>query len=317
MTKKWIKAAAGAVLIILIFSIYKPQVWASKPNLHASSAVLLDMNTGKVMVNINGQSLMPTSSMAKLMTELLILEDVRESRTTWGDPVTISRYASSVGGMNLSLHEGDVLSVRDLFESVAVYSANDAAVALAEHSAGTEAKFVRRMNEKAAELKLVDGSYFANASGLSPGELGPYRPAEIQGVTRLSAADTARLASYLISNYPEVLKMSSQPQLELSSRGLYLSNGNLMLPTLGGPYSYAGTDGLKTGYSFESGYCFTGTAERDGTRLVAVVMGASTRDERFNETRKLFDYGFAHTPSLKERFMKWFDIEPETKTSGA
>ncbi|MFB5676957.1 D-alanyl-D-alanine carboxypeptidase family protein [Paenibacillus terreus] len=312
MKKRWFRWVLIPALIVIIFLAAYPISLIGKPDVRAQAAVLLDLRTGKVLMDVNGEKPLPSASMAKLMTELLVLEDVAAGKVNWSDEVTISRYASTVGGVNLSLRHGELMTVSELFQSMVIYSANDAAVALAEHLSGSEAVFVQRMNEKAQEIGLSSGTYFANASGAGRQELGLNHPANIQGDTRMTASDTAKLASYLISTHPEILSTSRLTQMELKGKGLYLSNTNWMLSSLDGPYSYSGTDGLKTGYTADAGYCFTGTAEKKGKRLIAVIMGASSREERFEETRKLFDYGFDSEPSLKDRLLSWTNLDSES-----
>lgn len=273
-------------------------------------AVLMDMHTGELLMDVNGDTPMPSANMSKLMTELLVLEDIRAGRLGWNDEVRISRYASTVGGVNLSLRYGERMTVSELFQSMVVYSANDAAVALAERSAGNESAFVKRMNGKAAQIGLSSDSRFSNASGAGQSELGPNHPEDIRGETKMTASDTAKLASYLITSHPEILRTSSRTQMELKDKGIYISNTNWMLPSLAGPYSYAGTDGLKAGYTSDAGYCFTGTAEQHGRRLVAVVLGAPSKEERFEQTRRLFDYGFALSTSFPVRLQNLVKLAP-------
>jgi D-alanyl-D-alanine carboxypeptidase (penicillin-binding protein 5/6) len=202
----------------------------------------------------------------------------------------------------LSLKRGEVYTVRELFEGISVYSANDAAVALAEYTAGSENAFVLMMNEKARNLGLSTNTIFTNASGLASGELGPHRPlGYIHGETMMTAKDTARLAAALIRSHPEVLNASSRTQMQLKAKGLYVSNTNLMLPAMGGAFAYTGTDGLKTGYDIRTGYCIAGTAQRNGHRLIAVVLGAETSQSRFQAAAKLFDHGFYRNLPTGER----------------
>ncbi|KGE20007.1 D-alanyl-D-alanine carboxypeptidase family protein [Paenibacillus wynnii] len=293
---------SAVLLIATLFIVYKTGVFDYKPNIKSSAAVLMDMNTGHIWMDVNGDASMPPASMSKMMTELIVLDRISEGKSRWEERVPISLYASSVGGVTLSLYHGETYTVRELFQGIAVYSANDAAVALAEHIAGSENSFVVMMNNKARSLGLSPRSSFANASGLSGKDLGPNRPpGYVTGETMLTAKDAARLAMALIHTHPEVLNTSSLTQMKLTGKGLYVSNMNSMLPEMGGAYAYEGNDGLKTGFDSRTGYCFAGTAHRDGQRLVAVVMGAKTNQERFEETAKLFDYGFYLSMSWESR----------------
>lgn len=308
MKKRWFRWGVVPAVIVIIYLIHGFLTLGCKLEVRAKAAVLLDSGTGKALMDMNGEQPLPSANMAKLMTELLVLEDVAAGRASWSDKVKISRYASTVGGVNLALRHGESMTCSELFQSMVIYSANDAAVALAEHLSGSEAAFVQRMNAEARKIKLSSDTYFTNASGAGQQELGPNHPAHVEGDTRMTAVDTAKLASYLITTHPEILSTSRLTQVELKGKDMYLSNTNWMLSSLAGPYSYMGTDGLKTGYTADVGYCFTGTAEKNGKRLIAVVMGASSRAERFEETRKLFDYGFNSRPALKDRLLSWINF---------
>jgi D-alanyl-D-alanine carboxypeptidase len=171
-----------------------------------------------------------------------------------------------------------------------IHSANDAAVALAEYIAGSESKFTQLMNQQAEAIGLSSKTRFANASGLNHEDLRGFSAAASKGDTYMSARDTAKLARQLISDYPEVLNITARNTFSLTERKIMLRTTNLMLP--GERFSYTGNDGLKTGYTSEAGYCFTGTSKRSDTRLIAVVMGTTSSDGRFEETEKLFSYGF-------------------------
>ena len=294
MKKRWTGIILGIMLLI-------PLIWGGTeskgkssytPAAETKAIVLLDLNTGEILMSRNGNELLPLGSMTKLMTELIVLEDIKAGRRHWNETVKISDFSSRTEGIRLPLYEGEELTVRELFESMAVYSANDAAVAIAEHFSGTEDKFVERMNRKARELGLSSKAVFVNASGLEK-RGGEIRSKGIHSENRMTAHDTAKLTMYLLTNHPELLEISSRTQVKLQGRALYLSSTNRMLPELAGPFSYEGLDGLKAGFSEGSGFSFTGTAERDGTRLVAVVLGTKKSEARFDEARRLFDYGFS------------------------
>lgn len=305
MKKRWlIILCIGLVIFVGTVLFSNTERLGFKPAINAQAVVLMEIDTGRILVNHNGEMPLPPASMSNLMTELIILEDLKAERISWDDEVAISEEASTIGGVQLSLKEGDVLTVRELFQSVAVYSANDAAMALAEHASGSEKAFVQRMNAKAKEIGLSSHTRFSSSSAIDGRGSGKAGSGQDEG-TRMTARDTALLAAHLIDHHPDVLTASSQTQLKIVGRDLYLSNTNWMLPSLRGPYSYEGTDGLKTGYNEQLGYCFTGTAERHGTRLIAVVMGTPTKEARFEETRKLFEYGFSKTLSWKERLGDW------------
>ncbi|MCM3173583.1 MULTISPECIES: D-alanyl-D-alanine carboxypeptidase family protein [Paenibacillus] len=294
MMKKWWKRAGMLLaLLIIIYLGVKPDMLVGKPGIKAESAVLMDMRTEQILLDFNGSEGTAPAGVSKLMTELLVLDAITNGDIHWEDSVTISLYASSVGGSHLALKQGEQFTVRELFQIVAVYSANDAAVALAEYISGSEQNFVSAMNKRAAAIGLSDTTVFTNSTGLSEKLLGPNRPEAIQGQTVMTAIDACKLAKYLITNYPQILETSSQMQVSIHQRGMYMSNTNWMLSSLGGPYAYDGNDGLKTGYDEDSGYHFVGTTERNGKRLISVVFGSESREGRFVETKKLFNYGFA------------------------
>jgi D-alanyl-D-alanine carboxypeptidase (penicillin-binding protein 5/6) len=270
------------VFLLLIFVIgwavnIKEKLTFSKDKdlqLEAVSAVLLDADTGKWLYLQNAQQPLPPASMSKMMTEVLVLDGVQSGKFSWEDPVVVSYYAAEVGGAGMGL--------------VAGHSANDAAVALAEFMAGSEAKFVNRMNAKAKEIGLSEDTYFANATGLSRDDLDRYATAAADGDTVMTAKDVALLAEYLIEIHPEVLKVTKKSSVS-GVETTELRTTNEMLP--GQRFGMTGNDGLKTGYTKEAGYCFTGTTVLSGHRYITVVMGANTPDARFEETKKLLTYG--------------------------
>lgn len=293
MKRRIVIGAIAAVLVVVLIAVWRPAKLGFKPNIDAQSAVLLDMDTGDIWVDINGDVPMPPASMSKLMTEMIVLDQISSGMLRWEDRVPISAYASQMGGTKLSLKRGEFYTIRELFEGVTIYSANDATVALAEYMAGSEASFVLMMNDKARNLGLSSSTIFTNATGLSGKDLGFIRPnTHISGETMMTARDTAKLAAALIYHHPDILNISSRTQMHLKDKGLYVSNSNSMLPAMGGIYAYEGTDGLKTGHDNLAGYCIAGSAQRDGHRLIAVVMGAKTYEGRFKGAAKLFDYGF-------------------------
>ncbi|BBI33101.1 D-alanyl-D-alanine carboxypeptidase family protein [Cohnella abietis] len=257
-------------------------------HLEAVSAAMMDADTGKWLYLSNAQEPLPPASMSKMMTEILVLDDIRSGKLTWESPVVVSSYAASIGGAGMDLAEGQTITVSELFNGMAIHSANDAAVALAEFSEGSETEFVKKMNLKAAEIGLSEDTFFANSTGLSSRDLEDYATAAANGDTVMTAKDVALLARYLIEIHPEVLKVTKRAKAgDDSSKNLQTTNE--MLP--GQRFGTKGNDGLKTGYTKQAGYCFTGTTVVDGRRYITVVMGASTPEARFEETKKLLAYG--------------------------
>ncbi|CAM4381934.1 D-alanyl-D-alanine carboxypeptidase family protein [Paenibacillus tarimensis] len=261
-----------------------------KPEIAAASAILIDADYGTVYYEMNADDALPPASMSKMMTEIILLDRIKEGAIAWNDKVTISPYAANVAGAEMGAEEGQRLTVEELFAAMTVHSANDAAVALAEHAAGTETQFVEWMNEKAQAIGLSKQAFFANATGLSSADLIRFPQAASLEETSLTARDTAKLAAYLVKVHPKVLDVTKRSEVTVDQSRIVLRTTNMMLP--GENHAYNGNDGLKTGYTQRAGYCFTGTAERNGKRLIAVVMGTPNSDARFTETEKLFRYGF-------------------------
>lgn len=266
--------------------------------LEAKSAVLMEVSTGQILYEDRADVPYPPASMSKMMSEYIVLDSIQKGRLQWDDIVTASENAETTEGSKIFLAEGDTHTVKQLFIAMAVGSANDATVALAEHIAGTEEEFAKRMNQKAEELQL-DTAHFINATGLDRKDMNEkFRPMSIEGETVMSAKDSAMLALNMLRDYPDILEFSSIPSYKFRERDEkpmvnydWMLEANQSIPAFRN-YAYEGLDGLKTGYTTEAGYCFTGTAERNGMRLISVVMGTEAEPKRFIETRKLLDYGF-------------------------
>jgi D-alanyl-D-alanine carboxypeptidase (penicillin-binding protein 5/6) len=290
------------VLNIFAFAFSPAMAAAQQENLQldAGSAILMELETGQILYEYNADEALPPASMSKMMTEYLVLDAVKSGQISWDDVVTVRENAASVIGSRIFLAEGDKHTVRELYIAMAIASANDASVALAEFIAGTEENFAQRMNEKAREIGLSEQAHFINATGLNRADMKEkFRPQSIQGETLLTAKDTALLALNLLRDHPEALEFSSITQHKFRARDdKPMTNLNWMLEDWEGisqalrKFAYPGMDGLKTGHTKEAGYCFTGTAERDGMRLISVVMNTKSEEKRFEETRKLMDYGF-------------------------
>lgn len=291
----------GRTLVVFLllggFSIYflmgdtLQAIRDGSPLLKARSAIVLDGETGEIVYMKNAQQALPPASMSKMMTELIVLDSINAGQIAWQDAVAASNYAANVIGTQIGFGEGEVFTVRELFEAMVIQSANDAAVALAEYIAGSEQQFVQLMNRKARQLGLSVQTVFGNATGLGRQDLASHREAAAEQETLMTAYDVAILAKLLVEAYPEVLDIASKREAAIG-RQQPLAATNLMLP--GQKHFYAGLDGLKTGYTSAAGYCFTGTAVQGGKRLYTVVMGAGSSDSRFVETKKLLRFGFEH-----------------------
>jgi D-alanyl-D-alanine carboxypeptidase (penicillin-binding protein 5/6) len=295
----------SAVMLLHLY-IYNPDralaEEAADLTLNVKSAILMDAQSGQILFERNADQALPPASMTKMMTEYIVMEQIKSGKIKWEDQVATSKYASDVPGSGDLLANGEKLTVRQMFQAMSIYSGNDATVALAEHAGGTEADFARLMNEKAKQLGMTT-AHFATATGLSRTDLKDVEGAPFYDGTEntvMSARDAATLAYRIVNDHPEVLEFAKTTSLKLRERDKSpMINWNWMLEGNSSvanfkKYAYPGLDGLKTGYTDEAGYCFTGTAVRNGMRLITVVMGTRTEAERFDETRKLLDYGFAN-----------------------
>ncbi|HET7560097.1 MAG TPA: D-alanyl-D-alanine carboxypeptidase family protein [Limnochordia bacterium] len=273
-----------------------PQLFASVPqaavtaiappefNLHAKSGILMDAASGSVFYEFNADTPLPPASITKIMTLLLGVEAVERGDAKLTDLVTASDYAVSMGGAQIWLEPGESMPLGEILNALAVGSANDAAVALAEHLAGTKEAFVDEMNAKAQALGMK-ATHFVNPSGLPPSSLGE------SGEHVMSARDIAVLSRYamrykmfrnLVGQYgPLTMRPETKKQP-------ILYNFNRMLAT------YDGMDGIKTGFTNESGYSISASATRQNLRLIAVVMGAPSAKVRNADVASLLNWGFAH-----------------------
>lgn len=243
---------------------------------NVGGAYLCEASTGKVLYAENENKAASPASVTKVMTLLLVCEAIAEGRIKLDDSVIISQRAASMGGSQVFLEEGEKISVEDLIKSTVIASGNDAAVALAELCAGSESAFVAKMNLKAAELGLRNTN-FENTTGLDDTTEKHYS----------CAADIARMSRELIK-YDFILEYASIWQDTIRNGEFTLTNTNRLVRY------YEGCNGLKTGSTDKAGYCISATAKRGNMQLIAVIMGAETRDERNAAARALLDFGFAN-----------------------
>lgn len=253
---------------------------AAPPELKARSAVLTSAETGQVLYEKEADLRVAPASITKVMTMLLTMEAVDSKRVSLDDVVTTSTEASQIGGSQIWLAEGEQMKLGDMMKAIAVVSANDAAYAVSEFIAGSAADFVNQMNEKAKELGM-NNTHFENPDGL---------PAPNHYST---ARDIAIMSRELVTKHPKVLEWTSVWTDTLARTGprvrqeeSFLRNTNELI------LRYPGADGLKTGMTDEAGYCLAGTAKQDGVRLISVVMGLPTNEDRIQDTIKLLNYGF-------------------------
>lgn len=262
-----------AALCLCALALSVP-VHAAAPEVSAPSAVLMEKTTGTVLYAKDEHTPREPASVTKVMTLLLTMEAIDNGSLSYDDIVTGSAHASSMGGSQIWLREGEQMTVHDLLKAVCVVSGNDAAVALGEHLAGSEDAFVEKMNERAQELGMLD-THFVNATGL---------PAAGH-VT--SAHDIAVMSRELILNHPDIRRFTTIWMDSLRDGESMLVNTNKLIRF------YDGATGLKTGSTDSALYCLSATAERNGMELIAVIMKGKTSDERFADARALLDYGFA------------------------
>lgn len=254
--------------------------------LESKSALLMDAATGTILYEKNSHEAMPPASVTKVMTMLLIYEAEKAGQFAWEDSVQVSEHAASMGGSQVFLEPGETQTAAEMTKCIAIASANDAAVAMAEFVAGSEEAFVERMNKKAQELGMKE-THFVNACGL-----------DVDG-HETSANDIALMSRELMTRFPEIKEYTTTWQdtiVHKTRKGeseFGLTNTNKLIKW------YEGATGLKTGSTGKALYCLSGTAERDGLHLIAVVMAAPDFRVRFQETMKLLDYGFANYSAEK------------------
>ncbi len=267
--KRWCAALAA----VLLLSAPAGAAGAA-PAVEAQAAVLMEQETGTILFEHNAHDKLEPASVTKVMTLLLVMEAVDSGRLTLDEPVTVSANAASMGGSQVYLKENEQMTVNELLKAVAVVSGNDAAVALAEHLSGSEAAFVERMNQRAAELGMSD-THFVNCTGLpAAGHL-------------TSAYDIAVMSRELM-RHPGIQNYTTIWMDSLRGGQFQLSNTNKLVRY------YDGCTGLKTGSTDSAGYCLSATAERDGLSLIAVVLKADTSQQRFDTAQNLLNFGFAN-----------------------
>ncbi len=274
MRKKRTGAAAAALLLALCILPARAEEAPAVVETDARAYVLMEQETGEVLAGENIHAKLEPASVTKVMTMLLVVEALDSGRIAPEDEVTVSEYAASMGGSQIYLEPGEVMSVDDLLKSVAVVSANDAAVALAELVCGSETAFVEAMNQRAESLGMED-TRFVNCNGL---------PAE----GHLTSAYDIALMSRELMKHSRIQNYTTIWMDSVRDGAFTLANTNKLIKT------YSGITGLKTGYTEAAGYCLSATAQRDGMGLIAAVMGASTSALRFATASQLLDYGFAN-----------------------
>ena len=252
-------------------------------NINSPSAILMEYSTGKILYSKNEREKMYPASMTKMMSMYLLLDCIKKQTHSFNDMVTVSSFAASMGGSQIFLKENEKMTFEDLFTAIAVASANDAVVALAEYTYGDVGIFIDKMNEKSKEFGMLDTN-FVNTTGF-------HDPNHYT-----TTLDMAILAKKLLSDHKEqLLKYTSIYETYLrkdTNNPFWLVTTNKLLN------SYDGMDGLKTGYTSQSGYNLTATALRDNLRLISIVMGGETSKSRNADITTLLNYGFNNYKSV-------------------
>lgn len=275
MIKKWFICLCVCLLCLSISPVYATELQLA-PN--ASASLLMEASSRQVLYANNEKTKLFPASTTKIMTMILLFEAIEKGSLKWDEELTCSAYAASMGGSQIYLEEGEKMDVEDLFKAISIASANDACVMVGERIAGTNDNFVKMMNEKAKELKLVN-THFVNPTGLHDDE------------HYTCALDLGTMAAYLIEIGGERLFQTTSLYdsyiREDTAHQFWLVNTNKLLK------SYQGADGLKTGYTKEAGYCIVSTAKRNGLRLIGIVLKESDPKVRNQEVSQLLDYGFS------------------------
>ena len=254
-----------------------PSLIPAPPQVAASSYLLMDANTGHIIVEHNGKQQLPPASLTKMMTTYVASHELAKNNININDQVRVSIKAWKTGGSRMFLKEGSKVSVGQLLKGIIIQSGNDASITLAEHIAGSEAAFADYMNNHAEHIGMHD-THYQNATGL---------PAKDHLTT---AFDLAILARGIINEFPEHYKLYSEKSFTYG--GIKQPNRNLLL------WRDPSVDGLKTGHTNEAGYCLVSSAKKENMRLISVVMGTHSIEARASESQKLLTYGFRFYRSI-------------------
>jgi D-alanyl-D-alanine carboxypeptidase (penicillin-binding protein 5/6) len=325
LMRKFLKKRLAYLIITMAIAVnLVPAAAMASPvpdafDIKAQSAMLIDADTGRILYQKNPDEALAPASMTKMMTEYLVLDAIHSGQIKWDQMTNISTYVYKLSQRtdlsNVPLRADYQYSVKELYQSMAIYSSNSSAIALAELIAGSETNFIKMMNDKAKELGLKNYK-FVNCSGLNNSDLLGMQPqgTGVNDENQMSARDTATLAFRLLHDHPEVLDTSSVPMMvfrEGTPDAIRMDNWNWMIPGTMYPYfDYPGVDGLKTGHTALGGFSFTATAKRNGMRLISIVMKTKSKEARFTETKKLLDYGFSNY-TAKELYPAGYSIKDQ------
>ena len=266
------------LLVFILFLIFIPLVKGEEmedlaPN--AKSAIMIEATTGEILFQKNANERLAPASMTKMMSMLLIMEEIEKGNLKWDEEITASEKASSMGGSQIFLKAGEKMTVTEMLKGISIASGNDATVAMAERIAGSEENFVKKMNTRAKELGLKNTN-FVNSTGLTADN------------HYSSAYDMSLIAKELVK-HEKVLEFTGTYEDYLrkdTENPFWLVNTNRLVRF------YQGVDGLKTGFTDEAGYCLTATAKKENMRLITVVMNEPNTASRSSDTSKMLDYGY-------------------------
>lgn len=265
------------IIILLLLLLIPIKVNASELAKTSAASILMEQSTGKILYEFNSTESLAPASMTKTMTLLLIMESLEKNKITLKDEVLITNNASSMGGSQVYLESGSKMKVEELIKSIAIASANDASVAMAEHIAGTSNEFVKKMNDRCKQLGCTNTN-FMNVHGLD--ESNHYSTAKDMAIIARELLKHEKVLTYT-SIYEEYL---NKPD----GTTTWMVNTNKLIKY------YSGLDGLKTGFTNQAGYCLTATAQRNKMRLISVVMKSPTTKDRSNDTIELLNFGFSN-----------------------
>lgn len=285
------------ISIVLLTVILSLSAGAEEIDITAKSAILVDASSGEVLYEKNPDEKMPPASITKIMTMLLTMEEIDKGRISVDDVVTVSKDAAIKTGSHVFLAENEQITVNDLLKAVAVASANDGAIALAEYVSGTKESFVEKMNLKAKELGM-NNTNFVNVNGL-----------DVEN--HYSTARDISIMTRELMKHPKIFEYTTIWMDTLRNGTFDLANTNKLIKF------YEGATGMKTGSTSKAGYCISATAQRNGMNLIAVVMNSESTKKRFNDASKLLNYGFNSFSSLKlnskDETVKYANVEKGEK----
>lgn len=272
----------------------KKQLESLPVEIRAKAAVLMEVSSGKVLMEYNPDTKLFPASVTKIMTMLLVAEAINSKKITLTDKVSCSANAATKGGSQIWLEEGETMTVDELLRATAIGSANDAATLLGEYVAGSETAFIDMMNNRAKELKM-NNTHFENATGLDD-----------TTETHLTTARDIGIMSCELLKYDFIRDYTTVWMDSLRDGKTELVNTNKLVRF------YSGTTGLKTGTTSKAGCCVSASAERDGLHLVAVVMGSDNSNDRFNTAKAMLNWGFSNyscvTPKISKKYAKNIEV---------